>query len=150
MPYVNDNSIVHKCLLPCKERPRRMDVEELDKRSHEESRNYRADAYDSRNLRHALPAGKKQCRSQNDAHKICADPHILELAFLPCIADDKRHRIIGGHAEICRHVEGRSQTDDHHSEGEAQQPDRHGRIDNDRLQEFISKLCYIPQQEEVI
>ncbi len=67
--------------------------------------------------------------------------------FFPGVDDDKRHCIIGGYAQVCGHVEGRSEADYDYTYNKAQNADRHGRINDHCLQECISKLGYVPKKK---
>ncbi len=123
-----------------KYRPRDMHIEELNERAHEEGGDDRSDARDRGDGGDFAAGQKEQADAEYYAYQIGDDPDVLELAFLPGVADDQRDGVIGGDAQVRRHVEGRAEAYDDDADHKAEHPDGHRRGDDHFLQEFISEL----------
>ena len=129
--------------------PRYFHVEKLDKRAHEKGRDDGADTHYGGHLPPRAAAQQENHRAEYDAHQIGADAHVLELAPLPFAGHDDGHGIVGGNAQIRRHIERRSEADDHDADEQTQRPHPQGGVRQQFLQIFVGKLGDVPQQKQV-
>ena len=72
-----------------------MNIEELDERTHEKRCDNRAYTSDCNNSPDDTARNKEKCYTEDYADKIGDDAHVLELAFMPCVHNNKRNCVIG-------------------------------------------------------